>query len=112
MIPTAVKKEIIELLSNPNQKCPESEWQLSVDLLFSIEIILRRLKAHNIIDNKQDKEIRLKLKNLTYCSCLNAPHLKDNYKIKKLTKILCLNDFIHSIGFSKDISIVDCIDSA
>jgi len=111
-IPPHIKKEIKELLDNPYSKYPETEWEQVVDYLFAFEIILSRLKAHKILNKKQEKEIRFQLKKLTYWSCLNTPNIKNNEKIKKEVKLFCLNDYAFSIGLGKKICFIDSEDSA
>jgi len=51
-------------------------WGKDVDKVFYAQIILDKLKKRKKINNKQYKEIKIKIKKLRYKTFLNSPHLE------------------------------------
>jgi len=76
-----------------------------------LEIWLNRMLKQEKITKKQEKEIRLKFKPLRYKVYLDSPKFKNNKKLKKEAEILCLNDFLRSVGLGKSIRYTNSQDS-
>jgi len=84
-------------------------WDKVMDLIFLYRVFLDLLEKRGIVTPREKKELQNKSANLSYWTMINSPHIQDNEKIKKEIEIICLNDFLANIGFSKDVRFFNSI---
>ncbi len=80
-------------------------WCKNVDKAFYGEILLDRLKKAGKINKKKEKEIKKRIKKLTYATLLKSPHLENNEELRRRTFILCFKDYFPDISSTKSFSV-------
>lgn len=111
-IPSQIKEEIKELFSKSTTKNCENNWEKTVDFLFLVELTMSKLKNQKAITVREEREVREKIKSLSYWACINAPRAKNNKKIKKEIELLFLNSFLDDVGLGKQVRCIDGEDTA
>jgi len=77
-------------------------WSSNVNKVFYSQIILDRLKKKKLINKKQEKEIKRKIKKLRYKNILNSPHLEGKENLKEKVLFSCINDYCAFMGIAID----------